>query len=187
MNAYTYSQGGNTIKIYDATSTTLLATLPVQSDTNGTRLTFTNGTANAMLTSGVMTLGGATVSPIAATAVTLTTIDATVTSISSMPTNTIAVSATGSTIDSTAINTTYEIASGTYTYSIVGFSAGDRIDFLPTATLNVTNSSFADGSVDLIWAFTGNVVTIRLTGLASDISLNSIADFNTVFGTGTIF
>lgn len=187
LNAYTYSQGGNTIKIYDATSTTLLATLPVQSDTNGTQLTFTNGTANAMLTSGVMTLGGATVSPIAATAVTPTTIDAAVTSISSMPTNTIAVSATGSTIDSTAINTTYEIASGTYTYSIVGFSAGDRIDFLPTATPNVTNSSFADGSVDLIWAFTGNVVTIRLTGLASDISLNSIADFNTVFGTGTIF
>ena len=60
--SYTFKQTGNKINVYDATGTTLLVTVPVQGDADGTVIGFSNGVASAQLTSGVMTLGGATVS-----------------------------------------------------------------------------------------------------------------------------
>jgi len=70
-SAYTYLQQGNQILVYSGG--VLVATIPVQGDTNGTQLTFTDGTANAALTAGVMALGGTTVSSLAAAVVTPTT------------------------------------------------------------------------------------------------------------------
>lgn len=77
---------------------------------------------------------------------------------------------------------------GNYTYSISGFGAGDVIDFPETQAPTVNNVSFTDSSVDLQWAFSGNVVVVTLTGLSAeqDVSLFSVSDFNTVFGAGTI-
>ena len=59
---YAFKQTGNKINVYDATAATLLASVPVQVDGDGTVLGFSNGYASAKLVAGVMTLGGATVS-----------------------------------------------------------------------------------------------------------------------------
>ena len=61
---YTFRQTGNIITVYDATGTTLIMKVPVQGDSNGTQLSFSNGTVSAevKLTSGIMTLGEGTVS-----------------------------------------------------------------------------------------------------------------------------
>ncbi len=58
---YTFKQSGNKINIYDALDTTPIAALPVQGDTDGTLITFSNGTASAKLSAGVMSLGLATI------------------------------------------------------------------------------------------------------------------------------
>lgn len=60
-STYTYLQGGNQLKIY--TAGVLMATIPVQDDSNGTLVRFGDGSVvSAKITLGVMTLGGATVS-----------------------------------------------------------------------------------------------------------------------------
>lgn len=53
---YTYEQSGNQVKVY--LNGVLQAIIPVQGDSDGTQLTFANGSANAEVKSGVMTLGG---------------------------------------------------------------------------------------------------------------------------------
>lgn len=90
--------------------------------------------------------------------------------------------------DAAGADVRFTVAAGTYTYSISGFGAGDVIDFPDTQVPTVNNVSFSDNSVDLQWAFSGNVVTVALTGLTAeqDISLFSVNDFNTLFGAGTI-
>jgi len=55
---YTYKQTGNQLKIY--LSGALIATVAVQGDDDGTKFTFANGSANAVLgADGVMKIGGA--------------------------------------------------------------------------------------------------------------------------------
>lgn len=76
-SAYTFKQGGNALMVYSGSN--LIATIPTQTDTDGTQLVFTNGSVQAKYVSGVMTLGGTTVTSTAA-AVTPATIDTTVTS-----------------------------------------------------------------------------------------------------------
>ena len=61
-SSYQFKQTGNKINVYNVTGTTLLVTVPVQGDTDGTVLGFSDGYASAKLTAGVMILGGATVS-----------------------------------------------------------------------------------------------------------------------------
>ncbi|MDP2903186.1 MAG: hypothetical protein Q8N96_08780 [Methylovulum sp.] len=60
-SSYTYKQTGNKINIYDASGITPIAALPVQDDTDGTLITFSDGTASAKITAGVMSLGLATI------------------------------------------------------------------------------------------------------------------------------
>lgn len=87
-------------------------------------------------------------------------------------------------------NTTYEFATGTedYTYTITGFGAGDSLKFPVGATPTVSNQSYADGSVSVIYAASGKIITVVLPGQTTDNDkkLNFIVDFNTVFGAGTI-
>ncbi|MES2262010.1 MAG: M10 family metallopeptidase C-terminal domain-containing protein [Pseudomonadota bacterium] len=69
---YTFKQTGNIINVYDAAGSTLLVKMPVQGDADGTLFTFTNGTASATIKPGfIMSLGAATVSASAATALTV--------------------------------------------------------------------------------------------------------------------
>jgi hypothetical protein len=65
-NSYAFKQTGNKINVYDAAGVTLLVTVPVQGDSDGTLLLFSNGTTSALLSGGLMTLGGVTVSSTAA-------------------------------------------------------------------------------------------------------------------------
>jgi hypothetical protein len=68
-SAYAFKQTGNKINIYNTSGSTLIATAPVQGDTDGTIIGFSNGNASALLSAGVMTVGGATVSSTAAGAI----------------------------------------------------------------------------------------------------------------------
>jgi hypothetical protein len=66
---YKFRQTGNLINVYDVTSGNLIVKTPVQGDTDGTVLGFSGGTASVLLSGGVMKLGGATVSPGAASVI----------------------------------------------------------------------------------------------------------------------
>jgi hypothetical protein len=60
---YQYLQTGNQLKIYAADGSTLVATIPLQGDSDGTLLAFVDGTVSVKLAAGgVMSFGGATVS-----------------------------------------------------------------------------------------------------------------------------
>ena len=61
-SSYAFKQAVNIINVYDATGITLIVHAPVQGDSNGTLLGFSDGTASVILSSGVMTLGRSTVS-----------------------------------------------------------------------------------------------------------------------------
>jgi hypothetical protein len=57
--AYKFQQAGNTLRVFSGT--TLVTTIIIQDDANGTQLTFDGGTATAKLTAGVLGLNGITV------------------------------------------------------------------------------------------------------------------------------
>ena len=101
---------------------------------------------------------------------------------------TIPVAAANVSFDAAINNNAFVVALGTYTYSIANFGALDSLAFPAGVAASVNNPSFTDGIVDLTYASGGQVVTIQLTGVsaANDGLLNSVADFNTVFGAGTI-
>ena len=91
-------------------------------------------------------------------------------------------------LDAADSDVTYTMAQATYTQEIQNFAAGDVLDFPAGNDPTVNNSSYTDGAVDVQFALAGTVTTIHLTGLdaATDIQLNGVADFDTVFGAGTI-
>jgi len=66
LSNYNFKQTGNLINIYDASGITLLAKVPVQGDSNGTVLSFSDGTASAKLAGGVMMLGDAALNSVTA-------------------------------------------------------------------------------------------------------------------------
>ncbi len=75
-STFQYQQSGNMLKVYAGTS--LIATIPLQDDTDGTQVVFSDGAVSAKVGAGGMTLGGSTVSSSAAgsvTPITLTTWD----------------------------------------------------------------------------------------------------------------
>lgn len=117
-SAFTYQQAGNQLLVYSGA--TLVATIPLQGDADGTQVVFTNGSVQATLVGGVMTLGGATVTTTAA-AVTPTTIDSGTTSGSNTgagvtPTFSVAAGAASVTEGNTATFTvTLSAAQGTAT------------------------------------------------------------------------
>lgn len=176
---FKFAQAGNQVWVYDSAGTTLLAKLPVQGDTDGTVMDFTDGSASAILSSGVMKLGGSTVSPTAGVVAP---------TLGPSSGNSVAVSAAG-VGSAVGGNVTFNVAAGTYLYTITGFGAGDKIGFPTGNAPTVINNSFTDGSVIVQWAKSGNQMEIVLTGLTNtqDGTLNSVTDFNSVFGTGTIF
>lgn len=91
-------------------------------------------------------------------------------------------------LDAADADVIFEIANATYTQEITNFAAGDILDFPAGNNPTVNNSSYTDGIVDVQFALSGTVTTIQITGLdaATDVQLNGVADFDTVFGAGTI-
>lgn len=162
-SAYTYLQSGNQILVYSGG--VLVATIPVQGDTNGTQLTFSNGTANAILTSGVMALGGTTVSSTAAATVTPATIDATVTS------------GTGTTVSQNyALTASADSVAGTNdNNAITGVisSVATSTTFNATDSIIDTNTSDTDSltlsiQADVTAANSGNVRGIETINVNAD-------------------
>lgn len=78
-SSYTYQQQGNQLVV--RSGTTVVATITLQNDTNGTLITFANGRVEAKVSAAGMTLGGTTVPSAAASAVVPTTIDSSITSV----------------------------------------------------------------------------------------------------------
>lgn len=121
-SAFTYQQAGNQLKVYSGA--TLVATIPLQGDADGTQVVFSNGSVQATLVGGVMTLGGATVTTTAA-AVTPTTIDTTVTSGSSTgapTTPTFSVAGAASVTEGNTATFTVTLSSAQGTASTVAFA-----------------------------------------------------------------
>lgn len=61
LSTYTFQQQGNQLLIRSAGSTTVVATVTLQNDADGTLITFSNGTAQARVSAAGLTLGGTTV------------------------------------------------------------------------------------------------------------------------------
>jgi hypothetical protein len=97
------------------------------------------------------------------------------------------VTTTGSSSAATG-NITFNITAGNYIYTINGFAAGDKLVFPQGPTPTVENTSFTDGSVDVIYVSAGQVATIHLTGLSAvqDGAILGITSFNSVLGSGAL-
>lgn len=107
---------------------------------------------------------------------------------SAVAAKTVLVNATGTANASQGV-VTFELAAASFDYTISGFGVGDRIDFPTGAVPTLTNASYSDGQVNLIWSAGGNNVLIKLVGLSvtQDSQLNTLADFDTVFGSGSVY
>lgn len=108
---------------------------------------------------------------------------------------TVAVTAAG-TFDAAPQNTTFDVADGTFTFTVSNFAAGDVLDFrdvagATTATFNVlSDGDQTDGQQQLqaIDPNDGSIVTVNLVGLtaAQDAALFNQGSVDAVFGTGTL-
>ena len=107
---------------------------------------------------------------------------------SAVAAKTVLVNATGTANASQGV-VTFVLAAASFDYTISGFGVGDRIDFATGAAPTLTNASNSDGQVNLMWSAGGNNVLIKLVGLSGtqDSQLNTLADFNTVFGVGSVY
>jgi hypothetical protein len=107
---------------------------------------------------------------------------------SAVAAKTVLVNATGTANASQGV-VTFELAAASFDFTISGFGVGDRIDFAAGALPTLTNASYNDGQVNLIWSSESNNVVIQLVGLSGtqDSQLNNLADFNTVFGVGSVY
>ena len=174
-SSYTVAQDGSRLKISNAVGSTFI---PLSTTTQTIKFADNSAGLNIFIdpAAGKLMIGTQAVSGATGVAITGTG-----------SSNTIAVTTDGS-ADASSGNKIFNIASGTYTYTISGFSAGDVLAFPAGNTASVKNVGYTDNAVDLTWASAGNVVTIHLVGIsnANDIKLNSTGDFNTVFGNGTI-
>jgi Ca2+-binding RTX toxin-like protein len=180
-NEFKYQQGGNQLKVYDFAGTTLLATIPVQGDSDGTLITFTNGTASAKLTGAVMTLGGATVTS-TISAVTPELVDGTTPILYTLDSKAATVEE-GSALTFTVTASATTDVDTVFTYNIKGDTNGDTLtaatagDFtalsgsvtIPagstTGTFTVTPIS--DGLVEGIEGFKVNLLNSSLASVAS--------------------
>ncbi len=187
---YNFLQQGNRLLVF--TDDTLVATVPIQGDSDGSQLVFADGSVSVKLTAGVLNLGGTPVSSSVAGTVVPAVIDTTITTMA-VPTpgaSIVTVNATtaGEQLDAAGSDVTFEITTGNYNQVIDNFSAGDILDFPNTNAPTVNNVSFTDNTVQLQFADAGQVATVTLIGLstADDPLLNSVADFDTLFGVGTI-
>jgi hypothetical protein len=173
LGRYTFQQTGNLFNVFDSASGERLLRLSVQTDADGTQCSFAGTSYSATLSGGVMRLG-AWVMPSAAPGRLPPVMD-------------VAVSGPGSSTAASG-DVRYTFSVGSYAYTIAGFGRGDVLDFPVGADPSVSNESFTDGQVTLSWALSGQTVTVTLTGLAStqDAQLFAAADFNTVFGAGTV-
>lgn len=177
-SAYTFLQTGTKLMVYSGT--TLVATIPVQEDTDGSQVVFSNGSVSVkMTTTGTMTLGGATVSATTAGAVTPTTIDTATTSGSGTSTGTVTGQAFTLTSSSTPDIITGTTANDTITGAAGTMAATDVIVDSSTTDSDAFNLSF--NSYASTTATITNVETFNVAGVYASTGF----DFTNVTGTKT--
>ena len=175
---YKFKQTGNALEIYSSASA-LITTIGLQDDTNGTQLTFSDGTLDAQFlptaTGLFLKVGTAIIS------------NTTPTAISNG--NNVAVNASNTMpFDASAGNVHFTVAEGNYTYSIANFGKGDVLQFPKASTATVSNPVGTDGTVTLQYANNGNIAVVNLSGLtaAQDTSVYSLKSFQDLFGASSI-
>ncbi|NDD14966.1 MAG: hypothetical protein EB072_20620, partial [Betaproteobacteria bacterium] len=180
-----FQQTGNRLLVFEGSN--LLGRVPLQTDTDGTLITTTDGTMQAKVNAAGMRLGGTLVSSAAPSAVVPLEVDATL----KAPSDRVNVLITGAgSFNASTGDITFNLASitSTYSYAITGFGAGDSLVGPTGISPSITNDSFADGVIELGFASSGNLVKITLTGLTAsqDGAIFGASDINTVFGAGTL-
>jgi hypothetical protein len=159
---YRYKQSGNQLEVYAADGTTLITTAPLQGDADGTGFQFgSSAVVSAVLSNtGVMTLGGSTVSATTVGAVTPgaggeSTITESVFSLTS-GTETV----TGTDGDDTIIDAVTSALSSARTFDVTDvIDGGDGADSL-NLTMNAAFAGFSTGSMT-------NVETVNLTNASA--------------------
>lgn len=111
-------------------------------------------------------------------------------------TTAVAAAQDGQTFDAAPQDTTFDVADGTFAFTINNFAAGDKLDFADvagatTATFNVlTDADQTDGQQQFqaIDPNDGSIVTVTLVGLsaADDAALFNQGSVDAVFGAGTL-
>ena len=172
---YSFLQLGNQLNIYPraaANASAPIVNLTVQGDNDGTQLLFSGVSYNVkLLPGGVMKLGGKTIATDKPTPIEMSSL--------------VKVGNTG-TYSASSEDVRFEIAAGSYDYTISGFGSGDTVIFPAGSTPSLFNDSYTDNSVVLEWGVSGRIMRLDFTGISNDRQLNTVNDFNTVFGDGTL-
>jgi hypothetical protein len=182
LSDYKFSVQGTNLLVFYNNST--LATIGIQTDTDGSALKFSDTTTTAVLSGlSVATLGKAVLTSTA----TSYTIDALQTVAQKIST----ISTTQNSLTLTSAADTVSVDTGSYSGTIANFSLNDKLDFNDAmlASLQITNSVKLDGNLLLSATDGSNSVQLTLTGLApaADIYITSVATFKTVFGSDSLF
>jgi len=94
----------------------------------------------------------------------------------------------GESDDASDADVTYTFENGDYTYTVENFDSGDVLDLPDNNDPSLSNTDYTDGQVEITYTEDGNnVVKVIVTGLGdNDSHINSIDDFNAVYGEGSI-
>ena len=169
ISDFTFRAGfGANMEVYASDGTTLLISIPIQDDADGSRLVFENGAVDAVYNAGMVSVGGvsltgtpATIQPDASQ------IDDSITTGSNASTINVSPVNDGETyIAESGITETFVVdTSGSYEYSISNFELGTDVIETPEGT-TIDNAEM-DGQARLEWASEGVVVGITLLGLTN--------------------
>lgn len=160
---------GANMEVYASDGTTLLISIPIQDDTDGSQLVFENGAVNAVYSAGTVGVGGVTltgtpegIQPDSSQ------IDGSITTGSGASTINVSPVNNGETYiaDSNIAETFVVDNSGSYEYSISDFELGVDVIQTPEGTTLVNDT--LDGQARLEWASDGVVVGITVLGLTND-------------------
>lgn len=171
---YSFMQLGNQLNVYPRAAT--LATSPivnltVQGDNDGSQMLFGSSSYSVrLLPGGVMKLGEKTVATDKPTPIDMSSL--------------VKVGNAGQ-YGAQSEDVRFEVASGAYEYIISGFGSGDTLIFPAGSAPSLFNDSYSDNRVVLEWGVSGRTVRLNFTDISNDQLLNSVNDFNTVFGNGT--
>lgn len=166
---YKYLQTGNQIKVYATDGTTLVATIPLQGDSDGTLLTFVDGTVSVKLAAGgVMSFGGATVSNTTAGALTPTTIDPTLVTPDTTPRFAVAAGAPSATEGGNATFTVSlavsqgSLPASTYTVDLALAGTGGAVLGTDTGSMTVSGTGVTLSGSTLTFAPGATTATITV-------------------------
>jgi len=171
---YSFMQMGNQLNIYPSKATqpsNPIVNLTVQGDNDGTQLLFSGKSYSVkLLPGGVMKLGDKTIATDKPTPIEMGTL--------------VKVGSSGK-YSAELDDIRFEITDGAFEYLINGFGPGDTLIFPAGSEPSLFNDRYNDQSVVLEWGVSGKIMRLTFTDISNDDQLNSVSDFNTVFGSGT--